>query len=131
MPHLIIEYTDNLKDEADIPKLLKEAAAVMARQEDNHRPVFPIGGVRVRAIELHDYCIADGKSNYAFLHASLKIGAGRSESAKQKVGNELFELIKSHFADVYARRYLALSLEVNEFNEAGTWKHNNIHDKFR
>jgi 5-carboxymethyl-2-hydroxymuconate isomerase len=129
--HLVIEYSDNLKAEGNIPELVRAAAAVLARQEENHKPVFPIGGIRVRAIELHDYCIADGKDDYAFLHASLKIGAGRSENARQKVANELFDLIKSHCAEIYSRRYLALSLEINEFNEAGTWKHNNIHAKFK
>jgi 5-carboxymethyl-2-hydroxymuconate isomerase len=29
------------------------------------------------------------------------------------------------------RRYLALSLEIYEFDEAGTWKHNNVHARFR
>ena len=48
-----------------------------------------------------------------------------------RVGDALFETIKTHFADLYARRYLALSLEVAEFDEAGTWKHNNVHQRFR
>jgi len=131
MPHLVIEYSDNLKADGELPRLLSEAAAVIAQQQEDNRYVFPVGGIRVRAIEIREYSIADGKDDYAFLHASLMIGAGRSESAKKKVGDELFALIKSHFASIYASRYLALSLEVNEFDEAGTWKHNNIHTRFK
>lgn len=43
----------------------------------------------------------------------------------------MFETIKDHFADLYAKRYLALSMEISEFSEAGTYKHNNIHARFK
>jgi 5-carboxymethyl-2-hydroxymuconate isomerase len=39
--------------------------------------------------------------------------------------------MKAHFAAHYERMGLALSLEVGEFSEAGTWKHNNLHARFR
>jgi 5-carboxymethyl-2-hydroxymuconate isomerase len=32
---------------------------------------------------------------------------------------------------LYGRRYLALSMEITEFSEAGTWKHNNVHARFK
>ncbi len=50
---------------------------------------------------------------------------------KNKVCDELFAAIKDHFADLFAKRYLALSLELNEFSEGGTYKHNNIHARFK
>ena len=50
---------------------------------------------------------------------------------KQKVGDELFAMLKEHFAALFARRGLALSMEIVEFSEAGTWKHNNIHARFK
>jgi len=127
MPHCIIEYTDNLRAEGDIPGLLPKINQVLIAQGG----VFPIGGVRSRAIELKDYCVADGADDYAFVHVMLKIGAGREESVKKKTCDALFEVVKQHFAALYAKRYLALSMELVEFNEAGTWKHNNIHAKFK
>jgi 5-carboxymethyl-2-hydroxymuconate isomerase len=39
--------------------------------------------------------------------------------------------MKRHFAALYETRYLALSLEIAEFSEAGTWKQNNVHARFR
>jgi 5-carboxymethyl-2-hydroxymuconate isomerase len=38
-----------------------------------------------------------------------------------------FETIKEHSAHVLATQGLALSMEINEFPEARTWKHNNLH----
>ncbi len=127
MPHLVIEYTANIAADADIPGLLRKANAALIAQGD----VIPIGGVRSRAIRLTEYRVADGEADYAFVHATLKMGAGRSAETRKKLGDELFAVIKAHFAGLYARRYLALSMEIAEFDEAGTWKHNNIHARFR
>ncbi|MCL2656237.1 MAG: 5-carboxymethyl-2-hydroxymuconate Delta-isomerase [Betaproteobacteria bacterium] len=127
MPHIIYEYTDNLKAEGKIPELLRKTNQILIAQGG----VFPIGGIRSRAICLSDYCVADGTSDDAFVHVTMKIGAGRTSEEKQKAGDELFAMIKTHFADLFARRPLALSMEITEFSEAGTWKHNNIHARYR
>ena len=126
MAHLTYEYTSNLKAQANIPALLLKSNQSLITQG-----VYPIGGIRSRAIELTDYCMADGQADYAFVHATLKIGAGRSEEAKRKTCDELFEVIKAHFAELFAQRYLALSMELYEFDEAGTYKHNNVHARFK
>lgn len=127
MPHFILEYTDNLKAEGDIPGLLAKINGAIIAQGG----AFPTGGIRSRAIALTDYCIADGRADDAFAHATFKIGAGRDEAAKKRVCDALFEVMKTHFAALYEKRYLALSLELVEFSEAGTYKHNNIHSRFR
>lgn len=127
MPHLIYEYTDNLKAEGDIPGLLRKTNQVVLAQGG----VFPIGGIRARALCLTDYCVADGSADDAFVHLTFKMGAGRTPEEKQKVGDELFAMLKAHFAALFARRGLALSMEIVEFSEAGTWKHNNIHARYK
>lgn len=127
MPHLIYEYTDNLKAEGDIPGLLRKTNQVVLAQGG----VFPTGGIRARAICLTDYCVADGSADDAFVHLTFKMGAGRTAEEKQKVGDELFAMLKEHFADLFARRGLALSMEIVEFSEAGTWKDNNIHARYK
>ena len=127
MAHFIVEYTRNIAAEAAIPELLRKANETLLAQGG----VYPIGGLRSRAIELIDWCMADGADDYAFVHGTLKIGAGRAPEIRQRTGDALFAMMKAHFADLYARRYLALSLEIYEFDEAGTWKHNNVHARFR
>jgi 5-carboxymethyl-2-hydroxymuconate isomerase len=127
LPHFILEYTDNIGSEADIPGLLLKVNNVLI----SFSHIFPVGGIRSRAIELHDYVVADGTHDDAFVHGLLKIGAGRSEADKKAVGDALFEVMKEHFASLYARRGLALSLELYELSEAGTYKHNNIHARYK
>ena len=75
--------------------------------------------------------MADGAEDYAFVHATLKIGAGRSREIRQRTGDALFEVMKTHFADLYGRRHLALSLGDLRVRRGGTWKQNNVHARFR
>ncbi|MFM0372153.1 5-carboxymethyl-2-hydroxymuconate Delta-isomerase [Paraburkholderia aspalathi] len=131
MPHLTLEYSANLADEASIGQLCTSLAACLDAQRDNDQHVFPLGGIRVRALRCDQYCIADGRPDAAFLHANLKIAAGRSDAVKKATGDALFEAIKQHFAAEFEKHGLALSLEINEFSEAGTWKHNNLHARLK
>ncbi|KVE32531.1 5-carboxymethyl-2-hydroxymuconate Delta-isomerase [Burkholderia sp. TSV86] len=127
MPHIIVEYTANIREAARIPVLLKMINDTLIAQDG----VFPIGGIRSRAIELQDYCIADGAADDAFVHVTFKFGSGRDEATKKRACDALFDAIKAHFAQLYASRPLALSMEANEFSEAGTYKHNNIHARYK
>lgn len=130
MPHLTYEYTQNLKDQ-DIQKLVDESAKVIINQGD----IFPIGGIRVRAICVDEYAIADGAGRNqplddAFVHANLKVAQGRTTEQLQKVCNDLFELMSKHFSPVFEQRGIALSLEYSEFTHE-TWKKNNIHQRYK
>jgi 5-carboxymethyl-2-hydroxymuconate isomerase len=125
--HLTYEYTANIQAEADITGLLRKSNQILIAQDG----VFPTGGLRSRAIELTEYFIADGAADYAFVHGTLKIGAGRNEATRKRVCDALFAMMKEHFAAAFAKRYLALSLELYQFDEGGTYKHNNLHARFK
>ena len=128
MPQFILEYTDNIKAAANIPALLKRVNETIIGQEGG---IFPPGGTRSRAIELKEYRMADGAADYAFVHVTFKIGSGRTDAQKTKVCDDLFEVMKAHFATLFATRYLALSMELYVYDERGTYKHNNVHGRFK
>lgn len=129
MPHLIYEITANLdQPDNDIPSLLYKSNKLLIAQGG----VFPTGGIRSRVHWLRDWCVADGSQpTDAFVHASLKVGAGRSEAQLKKACDELFAMLCDHFAPEFERRGLALSMEFGEFSEAGTWKKNNLHARYK
>ncbi|MEP6883278.1 MAG: 5-carboxymethyl-2-hydroxymuconate Delta-isomerase [Gammaproteobacteria bacterium] len=132
MSHLTLEYSENLRAAGRFGELCRNLAQFMTALCVDGAAVFPPGGIRVRAIPFEDYCIADGTLKDAgFVHAILKIGAGRSDNVKAAVSNGLFDIMKAHFAEQFARQGLALSLELSEFSEAGTLKHNNLHALFK
>ena len=126
MPHIIVEYTDNIKNEARLPELLKKLHNVLIARPT----IFPIGGIRSRAIELTNYRVADGNEDDAFVHVTLKIGNGRSGADKKAACDEMFKVLKEHFSPLFEKRYLALSLELYEFVHP-THKYGNIHERFK
>lgn len=131
MPHLTVEYSANLDASADLTGLCRQLAQCLDAQHADTGKVYPTGGIRVRALRCEHYCIADGTLDAAFVHANLKIGRGRSEAVRRATAAALLEVLKAHFADQFAQRGLALSVEINEFTELGTWKHNNLHARLK
>jgi 5-carboxymethyl-2-hydroxymuconate isomerase len=119
MPHCRVEYSGNIRAEADIPGLLAKIAAKY-RDSDG---VFPTVGVRVRAIEIHDYVVNTGDPEDAFVHALCVIAPGRSEAFQRRFFGELFAILKAHLAPIAERRFLGLSLDVHFPTEAGSFKH--------
>lgn len=111
MPHFIAECTDNIREQADLPGLFAQVNQALAATG-----IFPLGGIRSRAIWLDTWQMADGRQDYAFVHMTLKIGSGRSLESREEVGEMLFGLIKSHFAALMESRYLALSFEIEELH---------------
>ncbi|SAB89486.1 5-carboxymethyl-2-hydroxymuconate isomerase [Enterobacter hormaechei] len=126
MPHFIAECTDNIREQADLPGLFAKVNEALAATG-----IFPIGGIRSRAHWLDTWQMADGKHDYAFVHMTLKIGAGRSLESREAVGEMLFALIKTHFAELMAARHLALSFELDELHPTLNYKQNNVHALFK
>ena len=123
MPHLILEYSANIEEKADIPALLKlvHAAAL-------ETGLFPIGGIRVRAIRCDHYLIGDGHPDNGFIHMTGKIGPGRDLEARQKASHHIFSAFKDALAEMYDKHPLALSFELAELAAETRFNHNNLHD---
>lgn len=126
MPHIIIEYTKNLVEEGDIPALLQKINDALLE----HPTIIPIGGLRTRAIRLDEYVVADGVQDDAFVHATMKLGGGRTEEQLQLVGDAAFNTIVEHFQTIFDARSLALSLEM-QILDRPTYKKNNIHLRYK
>ena len=126
MPHFIAECTDNIREQADLPGLFAKVNEALAATG-----IFPLGGIRSRAHWLDTWQMADGKHDYAFVHMTLKSGAGRRLESREEVGEMLFALIKTHFAALMTARYLALSFELDELHPTLNYKQNNVHALFK
>lgn len=126
MPHFVIEYSANLDDEIKTQKLLSTLHDAALETG-----VFPLGGIRFRAIRCERYLIADGDAENAFVHMTLRMGQGRDLETRQKAGEHIFEAMKSYFKPIFARRPLAVSFEITEAHEILNFKENNIHQHIR
>lgn len=126
MPHVIIEYTANVEVDARIPELMRLLNGVLI----GHADVFPTGGIRTRALRLDQYRMADGAEDDAFIHVVFRIKAGRPKAVTGPICAELFAALRAHLADVFARRNLGLTLELEEFDTHGFHVENNVHARF-
>lgn len=122
MPHFTIEYSANLENELDFEQLFE-----LVHTNLGNSGVFPLGGIRSRAIKMDHYRIADAKHDYAFAHMLLKVGSGRDMEVRKRVCDELFEAIEQYFAPVHASRLLAITFEMQEIHPILSYKKNNIH----
>lgn len=126
MAHATIEYTANLVGRFDLSGLLSLIAAHMREKADG---VFPVGGIRVRAIRLDDYVIADDQgADDAFVNIDVKMGVGRSAAFRQTYFDALFTAARGFLEPVFAERPFALSMYVEE---AEGWKANTIHHRLK
>jgi 5-carboxymethyl-2-hydroxymuconate isomerase len=126
MPHFVVEYTDNIKETARIPELLKKAIQIQAADG------YPMAGMRGRAICFTEYELADGKRDYAMVHATIKVAPGHTVEEKHRVCNATFAMMKDHFAEIISTRHFQLSLALEEVVGADgeTLKFSNIHHFF-
>jgi len=132
MPHLVVLYTGNLETELDMKGLCRSLAdTLLAVRDERAQPVFPTGGVRVLAYPAAHYTVADGQRDYAFVYLSLRMGRGRSEAVKQRAGEALLAAAKAHLQPLFAKRYLGLTLQIDEGQEVFDGKHSTIHPLFR
>lgn len=126
MAHVTVEWTDNLVNDFEIRPLLELIAQDMRDNADN---IFPVGGIRVRGIKLHDYVIADGTDpRDAFINIDVKMGVGRSSAFRKSYFDRLNARIIQHLGDLFERRPLAYTLYVAEVDG---WKHNSIHKRLK
>jgi 5-carboxymethyl-2-hydroxymuconate isomerase len=122
MPHVVVEFSANLRGRADVPRLLRTLhAAALATG------VFPRGGTRTRAEERTEYVIADGHPDNAFVHVTLRIGHGRDLETRRSAGQAVFDALVAELAPAFASTPLAISFEVQEIDPDLSWKHNNVH----
>ncbi len=126
MPHVIIEYTANVEADARIPELMRVVKAGLI----GHADVFPTVGIRTRALRLDQYRMADGAEDDAFIHVTFRVKAGRAKAVTERVCADLFAAMRAHLADVFARRYFGLTLELVEFDTHGFHVENNVHARF-
>ncbi len=127
MPNIVVEYTDNIRAEADIPGLLRTMADTVQAAGQG---AFPLAAVRIRAIELKDYIIGDGKPEFAFVNISVKLAKGRPEEDKTRTFGAVWEAVKAHLKPVDESRVLAISMDVEEFGDRIAYKQNRLHELF-
>lgn len=132
MPHCVILYTPNVEAKTDMTALCRKLAdRMLVILDEGGRQVFPTGGTRVLAYPAAHYAVADGKGDYAFVYINVRMGAGRSEAVKRAAGDRLLEVVQAHFAPIFARELIGITLQIDESpGQVYDAKHSTLHPLF-
>jgi 5-carboxymethyl-2-hydroxymuconate isomerase len=109
----MIDYSVNVETDVDIGALCDTLRDVAASID-----AFPLAGVKVRAVRVDHYSIADGNPEHGFIDISVRIREGRDMETKQNAAQKIFDAANEFVADVMRRRSLALSLELRDIDAA-------------
>ncbi len=127
MPHFTIEYSAELDDHPDV---VMTDVVELVRQAAVETGIFPLGGIRVRAIPCRHVAMADGRKGLLFLAMVLRMGEGRDLDTRKVATGHIFAALQRYFKVLLATNTFALSFDT-QINEAATsWKANTIHDLF-
>jgi 5-carboxymethyl-2-hydroxymuconate isomerase len=119
MPHLTLEYTDNLQFDIQ-PLLARLHNELVATGAVN------LKGIKSRAIRLTDYRIADGSEGYAFVHVGLLIREGRPREVQQEATRRVMAVLKETFGHRFENGYLSLSVDIKEMRDGIALTEHNI-----
>ena len=126
MPHFTIEYSANLDAQVDMGKVVE-----LVRKAAVETGIFPLGGIRVRAVRCEHYAIADGQKNFGFLDMVLRLGEGRDLATRKQAGEHIFKALSAHLDPVFASSKFALSFDMQINDKETSWKRNNIHEALK
>ena len=126
MPHFTIEYSANLEASVDMGEVVE-----VVRKAAIETGIFPLGGIRVRAIRCEHYAVADGAAGPGFLAMVLRLGEGRDLATRKKAGEHIFKALSAYLDPVFASSKFALSFDMQINDKETSWKRNNIHDALK
>ena len=126
MPHFTIEYSANLDKRVDMGNVVE-----LVRKAAVETGIFPLGGIRVRAVRCEHFAIADGSAHFGFLDMVLRLGEGRDLVTRKKAGEHVFKALSAYLDPVFASGKFALSFDMQINDKETSWKRNNIHEALK
>ena len=122
MAHFIYEYSANLPaEQLDLPGLMEK---MHKAAEDSG--IFPLAGLRSRAIRCEDFRVGDGNPENGFVNLSMKVGRGRERDTRMGIAQTLFDILLAHLQPLFDSRGLAVSFEMRELEEHVKFNRKNI-----
>lgn len=119
MPHLTLEYSDNI--DVDVQPLLARL-----HEELVATGAINLKGIKSRAIKHTQYRIADGNPDYAFVHVGLLIREGRPIEVQKDATRRVMKVLKETFGSLFDTRKLSLTVDLKEMRDGIALTEHNI-----
>ncbi len=114
VPHVHLETTADLPENADVPDIL-EALVVALSNQESVAPASVKATHSLRSV----WSVGEGAPD-GIAHCTVKVLAGRSPEIRRQIAEAAFAALKIGFAASLEAKEVALSLELREM-EAATY----------
>jgi len=112
MPHIVIEYSDNVVDKVDSKALMQKIHERLYQTE-----LFDINDIKSRIIVHSDYYIGDGSEKRGFVTLTLSILSGRSKETKKMLSVICLKVLKEEFSNSLAKLLFSITVQVKELDK--------------
>jgi 5-carboxymethyl-2-hydroxymuconate isomerase len=106
MPHIILEYSSNLGDDAGLAHLLDNLHDALGDTES-----FDSERIKSRAVRCETFHVSSERRG--FLHATVLFSPGRPDALRRQLARRLLDIMRSD--SVVGGADVATSVEVREF----------------
>ncbi|PHV12610.1 5-carboxymethyl-2-hydroxymuconate Delta-isomerase [Chitinimonas sp. BJB300] len=107
MPHITLEYSDNLPDQPDFRALFAELHQALVSLGD-----VQVNDIKSRAIKLTDWYAGDGNPRHAFVHLKLYFINRRTDEFKRRALAVMQPIVAAHYATSLNERDCQLCFEL-------------------
>jgi 5-carboxymethyl-2-hydroxymuconate isomerase len=112
MPHIRLEYSDDLTPTPDFPSVFAKVHTVLQATAS-----AAIANAKSRAIAVDGY-VGDGDPDNAFVALSVELMEGRSTEVKADVSDQCLSIVEDAFRSAGAGRNLQITVEVSDLERA-------------
>lgn len=117
MPHVILEYSANILDDADFPHMFAQLHQLLVEHGKCR-----LDDIKSRAIGCEHYRVGDGDERNAFAHLTLCLLEGRDADALQGLGEACLELMQTFYANSLAEQRCDLTVEIRPMRRDSYFK---------
>ena len=118
MPHIKLEYTENVQWKNPIQDIFPELQTVLIQ----HARVKP-ENCKSRAMELKDFHCTSNSSPGGFIHLEISLLSGRDEEVKTNIGKECRQIIQSFIENIAE---IQVSVELRDMDRNGYFTTNQL-----
>ena len=119
MPHIKLEHTENLASDK-IHNVFKELINILIKNA-----LVKKGNCKCKTIQIPVYSIGNNNSDHLY-HLEISLLKGRSEKARQKIGQESLKYLKNYFICQNDKHEKQFSVEIREMNPKNYFTSNTI-----
>ena len=112
MPHIILETTSDLPENANVPDILEALAAKLSSM-----PTIDSKAVKAYHTLRSVWSMGEGGPP-GFAHCTVALLTGREESLRSKIADEMYAVLREQFSQSLENGEVGLTLEVREMNQA-------------